>query len=370
VAFERLEARRQAHSICERHRQFAAFIKDDKTAILASYAQSLEGSSNSIVGDSGRRLATLREAAEIVTDVAEAVEAAGTPVDVSCKLPSWTADQDRPDGRLNPADSQLAAAELFNLIVTSMARHVSDEGDLRCFITAVLALNESISRRMRKATLAYTGYLLDRVHFSQDDERRRIARELHDRIGEGLSISLRQLDLQEIAVPEGTHSRTAIARAALSETMRRLRQVTSDLREVPVTNLEKALNHYLDSCLAVADLRLRVSGDETWAPPGILDEAFMIIREAVRNALTHGAPGQVLVEVDLAPHELCARIEDDGSGFSPTDTERLFAGTGISSMRERAAMAGGTVLISSEPGHGTHVELRIPLRGHHHEQSG
>jgi signal transduction histidine kinase len=372
VAFERdLKARRQAQSICARNRQFATFIRDNESAILASYAQSLERSRNPIAGDPGRRVAALREAAEIVTDVVEAVEAAGIPIDVGCQLPSWPVDQARPDSQLSPADSQLAAAELFNLIMTTMARHASDEADLRCFITAVSALNRSISRRMREATLAYTGYLLDRVHYSQADERRRIARELHDRLGEGLSVSLRQLDLQEIAVPEDSHNRTAIARAALLETMRRLRQVTSDLREEPVPNLEKALNHYLDCCTAGADVRLHVSGDETWAPRGILDEAFMVIREAIRNALTHGAPGQVLVRVDLAPHELCARIEDDGSGFSyTTDAERLFAGTGISSMRERAATVGGKVIISSEPGHGTLVELRIPLPDHRSEQSG
>jgi signal transduction histidine kinase len=86
--------------------------------------------------------------------------------------------------------------------------------------------------------------------------------------------------------------------------------------------------------------------------------------------LTHGAPGQVLVSVDMAPHELSARIEDNGSGFGyKSDAENLFAGTGISSMRERAAMTGGMLMISSEPGQGTRVELRVPLPGHRNEQS-
>src|SRR5256885_47079 len=67
--------------------------------------------------------------------------------------------------------------------------------------------------------------------------------------------------------------------------------------------------------LVEVDVRLRGNGDQSWAAGTVIDETFMIIREALRNAITHGAPRQVLIRVDLAPHELRARIDDDGRGF-------------------------------------------------------
>ncbi len=108
-------------------------------------------------------------------------------------------------------------------------------------------------------------------------------------------------------------------------------------------------------------VRLQVNGDETWAPPAIRDESFLVIREAIRNALAHGDPGIVLIRVDIAPHEVRAWVEDDGSGFDITaqDSER----GGLLSMRERSELMGGSISIMSKPGWGSQVELVVPLAG-------
>jgi signal transduction histidine kinase len=358
-----------ARPVSEPHKQFAALIRADRSAILTSYAQRLEALRSPVIGDPGSRAQAMTNAAEIITDVAESVEAAQVRIDDRYKLPTWPIGQAKAENHSSPADPLLAAMALFDLTVTSLTRHVQDnQGLLPCFIIAIQALNESLSRRIREATDAYTGYLLSRVHRAHIDERHRISRELHDRLGEGLSVGLRQLDLHEIADPQDPLNRTAIAREALAETMRRLRLVTSDLREEPVTSLEKALVHYLDSVAAKPDVRLRVSGDQTWAPPSVIDEAFLIIREAVHNALKHGAPQLVLIGVDFSSSELCAWINDDGRGFVPAESAGPpFGGTGLASMRERAALIGGQLTIASVPGHGTSVELRASLPGHRDE---
>jgi signal transduction histidine kinase len=111
-----------------------------------------------------------------------------------------------------------------------------------------------------------------------------------------------------------------------------------------------------------------VSGDERWAPLPVIDEAFLIIREAIRNALAHGSPRLVVIGIALAPHDLLARVEDDGIGFAagPARDPRT-AGTGLVSMRERAAVLGGRLRIASTPGQGTVVELLVPLPGHRDE---
>lgn len=235
-------------------------------------------------------------------------------------------------------------------------------------MSTLFALNKWVGRQIRGAADGDMTQYENRVHEARADERRRVARELHDRLGEVLTVGLRQLDLDEITGPEIPESQSAIAREVLVEAMRRLRLVTSGLRDEPVTSFEKALADFLNRVCADADVHLVVIGDETWASGEIIDEAFLIVREALRNALTHGAPQSVVVGVEVTRRELRAWVDDDGTGFAcGDDAESPAAGTGLATMRERTALLGGTVSIISKPGRGTSVELTVPLSGHPHE---
>lgn len=349
----------------ERQERFAALIGADHTAILASYARSLDAWPNPVAGEPCARDQVMTGGAEILADVLASIRG-----NDGHSRPA--AEPVQAESRLGPADLVHAAGTFFNVTVGFLGAYVTDDPELLpCFITAVQALNESISRRVREATLAYTGSLLERVDRAHADERRRIARDLHDRLGEGMSVALRQLELHEIASredPDTSAARVAMAKQALGEAMRRLRLVISGLRQDSVRSLEKALVRYVDSADADAEVRLRVSGDERWAPLPVIDEAFLIIREAIRNALAHGLPGLVHIGVALAPHELLAWVEDDGTGFVVSQARGPgTAGAGLASMRERAAMVGGRLRIASVPGQGTVVELLVPLPGQRDE---
>jgi signal transduction histidine kinase len=354
--------------------RFAALVTANRATILASYQERLEAMNSPVIADSRAREQVMTNAAETIADVTSSLRAGTVTIDDRYKLLARAIGETRAETRLNPADSLRAAEAFFDVAVTSLARYVGDDPELLpSFVVAIRALNESIGLRVRHATLTYTGYLLDRVHQAHLDERHRIARDVHDRLGEGLSVALRQLELYEIAItkdPANATCRTGIVKDALAEAMRRLRLVTSDLRHDSVTSLEKALLTYVDSAAADAHVQLRVSGDETWAPGTVIDETFLIIKEAIRNALTHGDPRLVLVRVALTPDELHAWVEDDGRGFvvSP-DGDQDFPGNGLASMRERAALIGGQLTVTSAPGEGTHVELLVPLTGHHNVKS-
>jgi signal transduction histidine kinase len=346
----------------ERQERFAALIGADRTAILAAYARSLDAWPNPVVAEPGGRDQVMASGAELLADVLASVwGGAGHPMPAAGPVQA--------ESRLGPADLVRAAGAFFNVAVGFLGLYVTDHPELLpCFITAVRALNESISHRIRVATLAHTGSLLERVDQAHIDERHRIARDLHDRLGEGMSVALRQLELHEMASrqdPRTSAPRAAMANQALVEAMRRLRLVTSGLRQDSVRSLEKALLRYVEDADADAEVRLRVNGDERWAPLPVIDEAFLIIREAIRNALAHGSPRLVHIEVALAPHELLAWVEDDGTGFVPSQARD--AGIGLASMRERAALLGGRLRIASVPGQGTVVELLVPLPGHRHE---
>lgn len=343
----------------ELQERFAALIAADRTAILTSYARSLAGWANPVVAEPCARDQVMTSGTQILADVLSSLRGADG-------RPTLAPGSVQADSRLNPADLVRAAGAFFNVAVDFLGSYVTDDpGLLPSFITAVQALNESISRRIREAALTHTGSLLERVDQAHIDERHRIARELHDRLGEGMSVALRQLDLHEVDSelgPAMPAPRVAMARQALTETMRRLRLMISGLRQDSIRSLEKALVRCIDSADADAEVRLRVSGDERWAPPPVIDEAFLIIREAVRNALAHGSPRLVLIGVALAPHEMLAWVEDDGTGFRQA-RDSGSAGTGLASMRERAAMLGGRLRIASVPGKGTVVELLVPLPG-------
>jgi signal transduction histidine kinase len=349
--------------------RFAGLISAERAAILAAYANRLQALGSPVAADPPAREQAMRGCADIIADIAASAEGCNIGADDHDKMLAQVIGEARADSRLSPADLSWAAAAFFEVTVNSLARHVSTDPELLpCFVTAIVALNESISRRVREATLAYAGFLLERVDQAHVDERRRIARDLHDRLGEGLSVALRQLELSELA-HAGDRAANGIsaepAKEALAEAMRRLRLVTSGLRQEAMRSLETSLVRYLDSVATAADVRLRVSGDESWVPPAIIEEAFLIIREAIRNALTHGMPQMVLIGVTLAPHELHAWIDDDGRGFVLADgVDPVSAGTGLASMRERAATVDGRLTLDSALGQGTHIELLIPLPGH------
>lgn len=231
---------------------------------------------------------------------------------------------------------------------------------------AVCGLEESLSRRVRESADSYHSFLLNLVREAQEEERRRIARELHDRIGHGISVAHQQLALSEAyraADAARASAKIGVVQQAIQETMENLRQLTSELHpQTPVRSLEKSLIGFLeevenDDVSVVLD----VSGDESWAEPQVRDEAFLIVREAVRNALTHGNPLMVLVRVNIAPHELSASVQDNGCGFDPA-AARGRGGVGMTSMRERAELLDGQVVITSEAGQGCLVELFMPLK--------
>lgn len=360
----------------ERRDRFAALIRAERTAILTSYANSLEALRSPVITEPRAREQAMTYASEIIAYLAASAQDNQVRLDDPHDLLPWIAGAAQAGNQLSLADLLRAASALFDVTVSSLASHVKDDPELLpCFTTAIVTLNESISRWIREATLAYAGYLLERVDQAHIDERHRIARDLHDRLGEGLSVALRQLELHELTGRGDSYTpspRAALAKEAIAEGMRRLRVVTSDLRQDSVRNLEKALIQYIDSAAgdgaASADVRLRVSGDETWASPAVIGEAFLILREAIRNALTHGTARTVLIGVALAPHELHAWVEDDGRGFVLVNrADPVPAGNGLASMRERAALLGGRLTIVSVPDRGTHVELLVPLPGHRDE---
>ncbi|MEV0001583.1 ATP-binding protein [Micromonospora sp. NPDC050980] len=265
----------------------------------------------------------------------------------------------------HPGDSVRAAGILFDVLLRTIGAHLGDRPD-RSELTLLVALtmNTVLVRALGQAADAYGGFLLNRLHSAHVEERRRISREVHDRIGFGVTVAYRNLELFNLhreRQPVRAAARVGVAYEALRETLDAVRDVISNLRvDEPLDGLEKEIERFLDSVQRPElEAHIEVNGDEHWAPPQVRNELLLILREAVRNVVAHARAGQLLVRVDVTPDELRSIVRDDGLGFDPRGVPRSRAG--IASMRERAALLDGTLTITSAPGRGTLVELLVPL---------
>jgi signal transduction histidine kinase len=343
--------------------RFAALLERHYSLILESYQEIMTRSAGPNTWYPGDRDQAAAKIIEILDEVRDNVRgSAGKGSD------GYGADPGRPAAGQLAAGVACACAEtLFKVTVRTLIRHVEDDPELLPpFFVAITSLNEISGRLIKDSALVYANSLLGHIQQAQLHERLRIARELHDHLGEGISAALRQIELHEInadaALLPDPALHTMLAKLALRETMAKLRIVIFDLRRDPVTSLSKEINEYIASAASEAEVRLRLTGDENKIPSVVIGEVFLIIREALRNALTHSAPRLVLINIGIMPNKLEVYVEDDGCGFDLQDLEAKGSSTlGLATMRERAALIGGVLAVSSSHGRGTRVSLQVPL---------
>ncbi len=176
------------------------------------------------------------------------------------------------------------------------------------------------------------------------EERRRIARELHDGVAQELAY----------IVAESNGSLAAAAERALDESRRAIAALTRPVDEP----LGVALVQAAEEVAGRVGVQLRIDiGTGAEVSPDEREALIRIVREAITNAGRHGGAGNVSVELSNGNGTLL-RIADDGSGFDPGHTR--VGGFGLVSMRERTEALGGRFKVSSEAGEGTRIEVRLP----------
>lgn len=194
------------------------------------------------------------------------------------------------------------------------------------------------------------------------EDRERIARDLHDAVIQDLFAT--GLSLQGLAVgidDPRTAERLDEAVDRIDQAIASLRSFIFDLRSLESAQADPARafrrmaermvsGREIDVVSKVEDLG-RVSSDR-------LDDALLIAREAISNAIRHGAPSRLTVQVTREDRSLRMSVEDDGRGFDPDEAPR---GMGLDNMRDRARHAGGELGVESSPGTGTRVTAVLPL---------
>lgn len=212
--------------------------------------------------------------------------------------------------------------------------------------------------------------LLERVISAQEDERKRIARELHDETGQSLtSIALGLQALEQVKRSEEITPRAAELRALVARTLEEVHLLARGLRPSILDDLGlvAALERYVKGYEAATRLRIDFYAhglDGCRPPPQIEIALYRIMQEALTNVVKHARARNVSVLLEYRGQVVVAVVEDDGQGFDVDATRHSREdgkGLGMIGMEERVSLLGGTVTVESKPGMGTTVVVEIPL---------
>ncbi|WP_400190967.1 sensor histidine kinase [Hymenobacter sp. B81] len=218
--------------------------------------------------------------------------------------------------------------------------------------------------RLQQLTLEHQQQMLQAVVASQESERARITRDLHDEIGASLSVA--KLFVGQIGYEAASPDVAKLAGQAtdiLAETVRNIREIVHNLSPATLhqLGLRRTLSTQLDR-LAATGLRVEAHVD-----PAVdaLSEAhqlalYRIVQEALGNALKHAQARQLSLRLERQPGALLLEVHDDGRGFNSARPAAA-PGLGLGGMQARAQLLGGRLQVHSAPGAGTRVQLHLPL---------
>ncbi len=260
----------------------------------------------------------------------------------------------------------LATAVAYTLLASSFEE--SDGvwmsiGNFLFFLGLMVVIPWAAGRALRRRQ-ALSRYAAERA---VDEERARIARELHDVVGHALGMIVVQAEGERAQLgpdaPESTRETLAViargARDALDDVRRLLvvLRVQNDLAPQPgLQDLPKLLEGLSSAGLQV---ELEVSGDSRQLPAGIDLSAYRVVQESLTNVLRHSRGARARVVLSYDRDEIGIEVTDDGHA-SPNEASRGF---GLVGMRERVALYGGSVDAGPRPQGGFAVRVHLPTRG-------
>ena len=233
-------------------------------------------------------------------------------------------------------------------------------------------LEKRVQERTREVQqmAAVRGQLLNRLISAQEEERRRVARELHDEAGQSLTMIMTDLARAVDTLPDSAveaREKLSRSRSLAAQTLAELRKLIYDLRPevLDQLGLVPALRSYVRSRLESENIevRLNFSGMNEPVSPQVEITLFRVIQEAITNIVRHAGASRVNIQLSARDAVVTAIIEDNGRGF---DVEAAFQSPeswGLRGIRERAAVVGGRLNMESKVGKGTRIKLQIPLDG-------
>jgi len=202
------------------------------------------------------------------------------------------------------------------------------------------------------------------AHRAEEEERRRIGRDLHDEAGQSLVLLRLQLEMMEKDAPPALRQRLAQARLITERTVDELRRCIATLSPAVVERLGLAAALRQLSARfrkqQSADVRLRISPGVGGLSLEAQEVIYRVAKEALQNVFKHSQASSVKLLLSSADKSVKLSIQDNGVGFSPETARDKPLSFGLAGMQERAALLGGTLVLRSSPGKGATVVLELP----------
>jgi two-component system sensor histidine kinase UhpB len=202
---------------------------------------------------------------------------------------------------------------------------------------------------------------------AQEEERARVARDLHDEVNQSLTGLLLRLEAARVKAPVELAHELADTKALANQAMQELLMLARQLRPTALDDLglKAALAGHVSELGRQGKIKtsFEAEGDFSALPSDVQLVVYRVAQEALSNAARHSGAETVRVRLRRDDSKAGDRVEltvgDDGSGFT---FEQAARGLGIAGMRERALLVGGDIEVESRPNVGTRVTLRVPLR--------
>ncbi|HET7712952.1 MAG TPA: PAS domain S-box protein [Thermoanaerobaculia bacterium] len=285
--------------------------------------------------------------AAIRTDSRAATSPAMIELDSTTGATLWTA------AIVIPLVYQSRRSGVLALATNTRDRFSPDELDI--FRTLARELTMAVANAQLFASAVDAKAKLQRVsrHLLdvQEEERRHLGRELHDQIGQ-------MLTGLTLLIESGRHHE---AQQVVGSLMQQVRTLSVDLRPPMLEEggLIAALRSHAERFSAVTNLQIELRHDGTERFPAPIETAaFRVAQEALTNVARHAMANRVVVNLWTTANALMLQVTDDGIGFDPRTTN---SGAGLSVMRERAMLLGGSMFIEAAPGSGTRLTVELPI---------
>ncbi len=240
------------------------------------------------------------------------------------------------------------------LLVFALAWYLAYAGALRRHHQRLLADSEARLRTLSTQLIT-----------AQEDERRKLSRDLHDELGQ--LVTAVTLDLQRASGAEGQEKKDALLGRALNGTellLHRIQEISARIRPTLLDDL--GLKDAVQNLLSVFEQRTGIvaRAELEFAPqdlPGVVAEnIYRILQEALTNVSKHAGAKEVWVQLRVARGKVVLAVRDQGAGFAPETLSGKELG--LLGMRERAELLDGTFSVKAAPGKGTEIQVTIPIR--------
>jgi signal transduction histidine kinase len=251
-------------------------------------------------------------------------------------------------------------------IEASISQHTEDGRQLLTVVLRDVSERVRVDEALRHSQEELRNFAAA-ANRAREQEQSRLARELHDELGQTLTVLQMDAAWCRARVPENDPmliARHAKIETTLRESVAATRRMATGLRPLMLDDLGlvPAVDWLVENFTQRHGIpcALSVAGDEITLPNEQATAVFRIVQESLVNVGKHAQASKVNVTIGCAEGILTVRIVDDGSGFS-LDAPRKPNSFGLLGLRERALLSGGEIAILSAPGQGTSVVARIPL---------